>query len=103
MSDDPVADEITALRAQIEPLEERIRELRKRQEYPHVIPVQVFFRYHSERREDYDWSDAWNLLEAAYKGLEYMADDGQCSPVGVEVGGFLYKQNDLRERFGDIY
>jgi hypothetical protein len=99
---DPVADEIAQLRAEIAQRRDRIAELEKLRGHPHVIPVQVFWRYQHEYREDYDWSDEWNLLESAYKSLEYRADDGKCAPVGVEVGGVMFKQAELRERFGTI-
>jgi hypothetical protein len=97
---DEVEDEIAQLRAEIKIRADRIEELSKLRSYPSVTPVQVFWRYHSERREEYDWSSDHDQVRAAYKSLEYGADEGQCSPVGVEVGGSLITMDELRARYG---
>lgn len=100
MDEQQIEAEIADLRDQIKVRQDRVSELRKLLGHPHVVPVQVYYRYHSEYRDDYDWSDGWDKLEGAYRMLEGMSDHGECSPVGVEVGGHLFKYEELEAKYG---
>ena len=94
MMEDEIAARIAEIQQQQNALREERAALEKLLSDPRVEPVQVYWRYHSLRREPYD-----GTLEQAYRLLEYMADDGQCSPEGVEIGGVLHAMDDLRDRF----
>ena len=98
-----MCDELDAIRIQQKQLMDRAGWLMRRVEtYPTVQPVLVAYHYGSEDRDEAfaDETDADPLL-GAYEELLREADQGRCSPVGVEVGGALLKMDELAARYPD--
>lgn len=104
MTEDEIRTEIAANTASIDTLMERNRELRRFLEFPYVTPVEVYFRYHSRYEDEATvWGESeQSPLEQSYQRLAWGLDDGDLSPVGVLVGGYMHDFDDLRERFGEV-
>lgn len=95
MDEDAIRAELAEVRAQQKVLSDRAGQLRKLLSFPRVTPVRHAWRHH-RRYEDWFEEDD---LEAAYKFLRFAQDDGQCSPVGVSVGGAMLTMEELEKRF----
>jgi hypothetical protein len=106
MDEDDIRAELTAIRAEQRALGERVGQLLRLLEFPHVVPVLVYDRYGSRCEEEalvagHDAEhEEPSLLEQAFRELEQMDERGDCAPIGVEIGGDLVKYGDLRDRFG---
>lgn len=93
MTEDDIRAELTHIRQRIDALQERRRLLHAMLDGPRVLAVAHSMRYSRQR------DDAYESVEQAIGVLAAQLDNGDCSPIGVSVGGYRLTDDEAAEYY----